>query len=509
MEPRRAIGLLGIVLTAVAAQLNDAVLDTALRDVAGGIGLSDDTATWLQTLFITGQVLGMCTAPSLGIGFSFRRFALFVVAMNCFPAMLMTMGGREGGAVLVLRFVEGLGAGFVFPLILTLALRMVGPPIRLYALSVYAMTATLTPNLAASFAGLWIDGVGDWRFVFLQPIPWCAVAAACIWWGLPKEPPQWDRLRQFDWPGLVFVATGWGSLTIVFEQGDRLDWYNSALITVLTAVSLVSLPALFLSERFAAVPLMRFSLLGRRNFAYAVIALLAFLVLSLSASQVPIQFLEQVQGYKPLQAYPVTLVVALPQLALLPATAWLLDHRRVDARWVNAIGFILILGACWGGAHVTSGWVRDQFYLWQGLQSVGFAFVVMPILMISTNALKPDEGPYGSALINAPRAVAEGVGVWALQLITRWRGGLHRDRIIDLLGQNRLVLEQVGALPVGAPRTPDPALAAVNAEIQRQVVTLTTIDSYAILGVLSVALLIALAVIPTRSYPPRIQLAGQ
>jgi DHA2 family multidrug resistance protein len=507
LEFRSAIGLLGIVLAAIAAQLNDAVLNTALSDVAGNIGLSEDTATWLQTLFITGQVLGMCSSPSLGIGLSFRRFALFAVFMNCFPALLMTLGGYDGGAVLTLRFLEGLGAGFTIPLILTIALRTVGPGVRLYALSVYAMTATLTPNLATSFAGLWIDGVRDWHFVFLQPLPFCALAAICIWWGLPAEEGEIDRLKKFDWPGLLFVATGWGSLTIVFEQGDRLDWFNSPLIIVLTLLAAVSLPALFISERFAKVPLMKFSLLKEGNLAYPVLTLILFLVLALTASTVPVSFLEQVQGYKPLQAHTVTLIVALPQFVLLPLTAWILDHRHIDARWVNTTGYVLVIVACLGCAQLTSSWNRDQFYLWQIVQSVGFAFIVMPILMIATNAIEVDEAPYGSALVNTPRAVAEGIGVWAIELIARWRGGLHRDRIVDLVGQNRLTLEQLHLLPTTATEGPDTVYATINGEITRQVATLTTIDTYVLLGSIAIVLMIALWTIPHRTYPPRIALA--
>ncbi len=510
MELRPAIGLFGIVLAAVAAQLNDAVLNIALSDVAGHIGLSNDTATWLQTLFITGEVLGMCTSPSLGIGFSFRRFGLVAVFLNCFPALLMTLGGSTGAAVLILRFLEGVGSGFTIPLILTIALKSVPPSsIRLYALSVYAMTATMTPNLATSFAGLWIDNVQNWRFVFIQPLPICAIAAACVWWGLPKEKPNYDRLRQFDWIGLLLVAAGWGSLTIVFEQGDRLDWWHSALIVILTAVALVALPALVMWERIAPVPLMKFELLKNRNLLYPVITLIVFLILALTASTVPLQFLMQTQGYKPVQASDVTLIVALPQFVLLPFTAWILDHKHVDARWVNAAGYVFILIGCFGEAHVTSAWTRDQFYVWQLVMSVGFAFVVMPLLMIATNAIKPEDGPYGSALVNTPRAVAEGIGVWAIELIARWRGGLHRARILDLIGQNRLVLEQYGVLPAGPTNGPDPALVAVNAEVTRQTATLTTIDNYIILGSLAVFLLIALAIIPKRTYPPRIALAGQ
>lgn len=48
------------------------------------------------------------------------------------------------------------------------------------------------------------------------------------------------------------------------------------------------------------------------------------LIIGLSASQVPISFLEQVQGYRPLQAHVLTLSLALSQLILLPMTALLL-----------------------------------------------------------------------------------------------------------------------------------------------------------------------------------------
>ena len=506
---RQAVGLLGIVLAAVAAQLNDQVLQSALPDVAGGLGLSMDDASWLRTLFVTGEVIGMCCSPSLGLGFSFRRFTLFAIGMSCFPTLLMALGGGAAPA-LVLRFLQGLGAGFTIPLLMTVALRVLGPDIRLYGLAIYAMTATLTPNLSTSFAALWVDGLRDWHWVFLGTLPFCAVAAACAWWGLEQEPPDLDRLRRFDWPGVALVAVGFGSLSIVLEQGDRLDWFNSPVIAVLTLVSVVSLPLLVLVERRAAVPLMRFDLLGRRNFAYPVIVLMVFLVVALSASQVPLMFLEQVRGYRPLQIHLLSLVVALAQVVLLPLTALLLDHRRVDARWVNAAGFGCILVACYANAHVTSEWSAQQFMIAQGFQAVGFAFVVMPLLMMATNSIKPDEGPYGSALVNTPRAIAEAIGVWALALIARWRGGVHRVRIVDLIGQNRLVLGQLGVLPPESQGTPgNAAYALIDREIERQVTTLTTIDTYLIIGALVVVLLIALVLIPVRTLPPRIELAKQ
>ena len=138
MEPRQAVGLLGIVLAAIAAQLNDAVLNSALPDVAGHLDIGMDLASWLRTLFITGEVIGMCCSPSLGLGLSFRRFALIAIAMNTLPTLLM-MFGSGSLPILPLRFFQGLGAGFTIPLVLTIGLRSLGPDVRLYGLCVYAL----------------------------------------------------------------------------------------------------------------------------------------------------------------------------------------------------------------------------------------------------------------------------------------------------------------------------------------------------------------------------------
>jgi DHA2 family multidrug resistance protein len=46
---------------------------------------------------------------------------------------------------------------------------------------------------------------------------------------------------------------------------------------------------------------------------------------------VPLQILQQVQGYRPLQSNLITLEIALAQVVLLPAAAFLPDFPHVDA----------------------------------------------------------------------------------------------------------------------------------------------------------------------------------
>jgi DHA2 family multidrug resistance protein len=280
--------------------------------------------------------------------------------------------------------------------------------------------------------------------------------------------------------------------------------------------AVVCIPLFLVNEAVVEAPLIRLDLLKRHNYAYAVVGFMLILIIGLSASQVPISFLEQVQGYRPLQAHVLTLSLALPQLILLPITALLLNIEWLDSRLINAVGLLCILAACVGGALVTSDWNREQFLVWQLLQSVGQAFVLMSLLEEGTNAVKPEEGPFASALFNTSRVIAQGLGIASLDLIDRLRGSVHRVHILDELGQRQADLLRLGpahhtlshpALTLGgSPRSPA-ALAALNNAVVAQTTTLTTIDTFLIMGALVIVLMVVLALLPVRTLPPRIALA--
>ena len=425
MDVKPLIGLAGVLLLALTAEFNDQVTTLALPDVQGGLGISTDPGTWFTSLFVWAQVVGMAVSPWWAITISLRRMTQLVAVLACVSTALVPWSDNLVW-VYGFRILQGLSVGLTIPLLMTTALRVLEPSIRLVGLACYAVTATFSAPFATTLAALWTDVVGDWRFVFLEAVPLCLTAWALLWWGMPEDEAKLERVRDFDVPSFILLVVGSGSLVTLLEQGDRLDWFNSRLISTLTLVSALTLPVFIYREWVAETPFFRIQLLGRRNILFGVLGLVFFLLIANSATQVPLTYLEQVQGYRPEQAQLVTLEVALLQFLSLPLTVLLLDRESVDARWVAAAGVACVLAACVMDAFVNPAWNRDQFYIAQVLQGFGFSFIIMPVLMLVTNVIKPEEGPFASSLFNTPRAVTEAVGVWMIQLIGRWRGGLHR-----------------------------------------------------------------------------------
>jgi len=507
-------GLGGVLIAAMTSEFNDQVTSIALIDVRGALGISHDPGTWISSLYVSAEIVGMAISPWLMVTFTLRRWMLFSIGL-CAASSVLIPFNPNIEAIYALRLLQGLAGGLIIPLLMATALRVLTPDIRLYGLAVYALTATFTPALAETVAALWTDVV-DWRFVFLQTIPLCSLAGVLVWYCLPQDQPQYQRFRMLDWRGALLLVIGTGALSTMLYQGDRLDWFNSKLICVLALVSAIAIPLLLVNEWFHPLPFLKLQLLGRRNLAYGALGLFTFLIVGQSGSTVPLGYLQEVQGYRPLQSNLITLEIAVSQLVMLPAMALLLDYKRVDSRVVSLVGLGLILTSCIGSSFLTVYWNRDQFYLWQLLQAIGQPMVIMPLLLMATNTVtSPAEGPFTSALVNAPRALAEAAGAWFLELIGRWRGALHSDRIVDEVGQDRWrVIQSYGVLPQypppllpdGRPRAPG-SLEAFSHAVEQQVTILTTSDTFLILGALTVFLMVVVMTLPVRTMPPRIQFA--
>jgi DHA2 family multidrug resistance protein len=509
-------GLVGMLIAAMTSEFNDQVTSVALADIRGALGISHDPGTWIQSLYVSAEIIGMAISPSLQMIFTLRRWTLFAIAL-CGASSVLIPFSPNVEAIYALRVLQGLAGGLIIPLLMTTALRALTPNIRLYGLAVYALTATFIPALATTVAALWTD-ITVWRFVFLQTIPLCSLAGVLVWYCMHQDQPRYERLRTLDWRGGLLLVIGIAALSTMLYQGDRLDWFNSRLICVLALVSAVAIPLLLINEWFHPSPLLKLQMFGRRNFAYGALALFTFLVISQSASTVPLRYLQEVQGYRPLQSNLITLEIAALQLVMLPAMALLLDYKRVDSRVVSLVGLGLILASCVGSSFLTVYWNRDQFYLWQLLQAVGQPMVIMPLLMMVTNTIAgPAEGPFASALVNTSRGLAEAASAWFLALIGRWRDALHSSRIVDEVGQDRWrVIQSNGVLPQypppltpgGRPRVPG-SLEAFSHAVQQQVTILSTSDTFLILGALSVFLMVVVMTLPVRTVPPRIHFAKQ
>jgi DHA2 family multidrug resistance protein len=209
-----------------------------------------------------------------------------------------------------------------------------------------------------------------------------------------------------------------------------------------------------INEWSQPIPFFKLQMLGIRNLSFALLTLAGVLVVLLAVVFIPSSYLAQVQGYRPVQTAPITLLAALPQLIALPLVAALCNLRWVDCRWVLGIGLSMLALSCLRGTQLTSEWIRDDFYVLQLLQIFGQPMAVLPLLMLATGSINPMDGPFASAWFNTVKGLAAVIATGVLETLTTQRLHFHSTMLVDRLGNSPLVDATARALPIGCMSKP-------------------------------------------------------
>jgi DHA2 family multidrug resistance protein len=188
--------------------------------------------------------------------------------------------------------------------------------------------------------------------------------------GMPPEPVNEGVIRTLDLPGLLYLGIGASLAYAALDQGDRLDWLGSGVITGLFAGAAVCLVAFVWREATTATPFFNFGFVRRGNLPLLAALLVLFRFEVLATALVVPQFLTIVQGYRALEVGDALIWIALPQFVFAPLVAQTLRH--IDARYVMMVGFATIGVACLLVANgMTRDWVSGDFVPSQLVQALG------------------------------------------------------------------------------------------------------------------------------------------
>lgn len=241
--------LIGLMLGMFLAALDQTVVSTAIRTIADDLGGLSQQA-WATTAFL---ITGTISTPLYGkLSDIFGRKPLFLTAISIFIVGSVLCTFSTSMYMLAgFRAVQGLGAGGLFALALTILGDIVPPRERAryqgYMLAVFGTSSVLGPVIGGVFSGqATIAGIDGWRWIFLVNVPIGAVALVVV--AKVLNVPHTPRPHRIDWPGALTLAIGLVPLLIVAEQGREWGWGSTSAI-VCYVIGAVGLIAFVLCER--------------------------------------------------------------------------------------------------------------------------------------------------------------------------------------------------------------------------------------------------------------------
>jgi EmrB/QacA subfamily drug resistance transporter len=225
-----------VVLGMITTVLDATIVSVATERLATGFDVPLTTVQWVMT----GYLLAFTAAIPV-TGWAVDRYGarpVWLAAVGLFTAGSLLCGLAWSAESLIgFRVLQGLGAGMVSPVGITMVARAVGQYRMGRAMAVVGIPMMLGPILGPVVGGVLIDTV-DWRWIFFLNLP---IGVACLAWSVrvvAREPGRHqERLDILGLallsPGLVALVYGVSSVT----GDDALG--TEALTGILVGAALV------------------------------------------------------------------------------------------------------------------------------------------------------------------------------------------------------------------------------------------------------------------------------
>lgn len=478
------MGVVGVFTAAMMSGLNSRISGLTLVDIKGVFGAGADDGSWIGSVYSAFELAAMPFAAWFAVTFSFRRFHIGVVAIFTLLG-LITPYAPSFDALIVLRALQGFFGGLLIPLLMAAALRFFPLPIRLYGLALYAMTATFSPNVATWLAATYTDTLDSWHLIYWAILPLALFSIWAVFWGVPQDPVRLERFKSLNLLGLVSGVSGLVMLGLGLAQGERYDWFNDTLVCWLFISGGFLTFIFLLTEWFHPLPFIKLQLLHRRNLGLGFTIFFGLLIVLLSGSLLPADYLSETYHFRTPYLAILGLTIGLPQVILGPTVSFLLYKQWMDARYMFAGGLVLIATSCFIAMHVTSAWMAHQFLIVQALQAFGQPMAVISMLFLATSVVQPMEGPVISGIVNVLRAGATLAGDALVERILTVREKIHANVLLDSAAHSAAMLP-----PAARPTSSSgPALASLAERISEQAYVLATSDGYIVLGLIALVLI--------------------
>ncbi|MFK0006393.1 MFS transporter [Paenarthrobacter sp. NPDC090520] len=251
--------LIALMLSTGLVAIDSTIVATAVPSIVGDIG-GFSSFPWLFSAYLLAQAVSVPVYAKLSDVLGRKPIILSGIALFLLGSILCGLAWSMP-ALIAFRVLQGLGAGAVQPVSITIAGDIYTlaerAKVQGYLASVWAISSVVGPTLGGVFASL-----GIWRWIFLINIPLCLLAG----WMLARtfHEDVKKTTHRIDYLGAVLLTTALSLLILGALEGGQAWAWNSPVSIAVFAVGAVLLAAFLLVERKAAEPVLPPWVVSRR-----------------------------------------------------------------------------------------------------------------------------------------------------------------------------------------------------------------------------------------------------
>jgi MFS family permease len=263
--PGRRIVTLALLLAMTVASLEQTVVSTAMPSIVAALrGL--DIYPWVFSAYLLAATVTTPLYGKLADLLGRKRVLLFGLGLFAIGSMLSGMA-RSMPELIAMRVVQGMGAGAVGPIVLTMLGDLFTIQERARVQGWFSAVWGTSSLAGPALGGILTDQL-SWRWVFFVTVPFALVSALILIRYVHETIEHRDRL-PIDWVGAVLLTLGSIVLLLAVLRGGESSWSWGVSLLVVAAIMLGSF---LVWEQIAADPILPLDLIFSAHIGAAIAA---------------------------------------------------------------------------------------------------------------------------------------------------------------------------------------------------------------------------------------------
>ncbi|SEG20635.1 MFS transporter, DHA2 family, multidrug resistance protein [Bryocella elongata] len=441
--------------------LDSSIANVALPHIAGGLGATQDEATWVLTAYLVANAIILPAGAYMTTFIGRKKFYMICVALFGISSALCGLAVSLPMLVFF-RILQGIGGGGLAPSEQAILADTFPPEKRGQAFAMYGLAVVVAPAIGPTLGGYITDNF-DWRWIFYLNVPICLLSLFLT--SRIVEDPPWVEKQvkesqkggiRLDLIGFGLLAITFGALEFVLDKGQEDDWFGSKIITFFIAAMVIAFITMIWWElkqlRDGHRPILNLTLFKRRQFAISFM-LMFVLGFSLYGTTILIpQFVQTLLGYTAELAGLVLSPAGFMMMAMMPVVGVL--SGKIDPRKLIGYGFFMLTVSLMYMAQINLGISYGELVLMRIFQASGLAFLFIPINTIAYIGVKQNENNDVSGLTNLARNIGGSSGTAFMATMLTRRTAAHENSMIRNLtpsspGYQQQVSKMAGSFKIG------------------------------------------------------------
>ncbi|MBM3619650.1 MAG: DHA2 family efflux MFS transporter permease subunit [Alphaproteobacteria bacterium] len=399
---RQWLTLLTVQFTTILFGLTATSVTVILPQLKGALSATQDQISWILTFNLVATAVATPLTGWLAAKLGWR--VLMVSSVIGFTAASVLCGMVSTlESLLLLRVIQGAFGAPIFPMGQAILLGSFERHQHPFIIMMWGVGGVMGPIIGPTFGGM-VSELISWRWTFFLIAPLGVIAgflAAAVLTDREK-----GMRRPLDFTGYIFLGIAIAAFQLMFDRGQRNDWFDSAETVIECALAAVFFVMFLIHMRTTSTPLVEPATFADRNFVVgATVAIIMGMLQYVPMVLFP-PMLQELRGYPD---GIIGLLVASRGLGNFGSFFIVAPLTRISPRFCLFLGFsIQAVAAIWMGSLDINLSTSDVMFT-NMLHGLGFGLSYTPMAVLAFSTLPGSLLTQGNAIFALVRMLGSSI----------------------------------------------------------------------------------------------------